>query len=155
MCEDQSRYALSLWETSLQCNDVSRWLGACPNWSLHVPCDLDSFGSRHAWGPWSCLPNQLISDHIDDIQWRSFLHYRSRLLTAAEAPTKFHSDQIIHRPIAPSKTLRDRMSRHLVKYSNGMLGTNICLTKKPLHIITEWWREWVRSEQQLHLVNTE
>ena len=33
-CRDQSRYAPSQWETSLQCNDVSHWLGAHLNWSL-------------------------------------------------------------------------------------------------------------------------
>ena len=33
----QSMYAPSQWETSLQCNDVSHWLGAYLNWSLaHV-----------------------------------------------------------------------------------------------------------------------
>ena len=31
---DQSRYAPSQWETSLQCNDVSHWLGAYLDWSL-------------------------------------------------------------------------------------------------------------------------
>ena len=31
---DQSRYAPSQWETSLQCNDVSHWLGAFLDWSL-------------------------------------------------------------------------------------------------------------------------
>ena len=31
---DQSRYASGQWETSLQCNDVSHWLGAYLDWSL-------------------------------------------------------------------------------------------------------------------------
>ena len=31
---DQSRYAPSQWETLLQCNDVSHWLGAYLDWSL-------------------------------------------------------------------------------------------------------------------------
>ena len=31
---DQFRYAPSQWETSLHCNDVSHWLGACIDWSL-------------------------------------------------------------------------------------------------------------------------
>ena len=31
---DQSRYAPNQWETSLQCNDVSHWLGAHLDWSL-------------------------------------------------------------------------------------------------------------------------
>ena len=33
---DQSRYAASQWETSLQCNDVSHWLSAYLNWSLFI-----------------------------------------------------------------------------------------------------------------------
>ena len=32
----QSRYAPSQWETLLQCNNVSHWLGAYLNWSLHI-----------------------------------------------------------------------------------------------------------------------
>ena len=32
---DQSRYAPSQWEMSLQCNNVSDWLGAYLDWSLH------------------------------------------------------------------------------------------------------------------------
>ena len=31
---DQSRFASSQWETSLQCNEVSHWLGAYLDWSL-------------------------------------------------------------------------------------------------------------------------
>ena len=37
---DQSRYVPSPWETSLQCNDVSHWLGAYLDWSLQVCCDI-------------------------------------------------------------------------------------------------------------------
>ena len=33
-CRDQSSYTPNQWETSLQCNDVSHWLGAYINWSL-------------------------------------------------------------------------------------------------------------------------
>ena len=33
---DQSRYVLSQWETSLQCNYVSHWLSAYLDWSLHI-----------------------------------------------------------------------------------------------------------------------
>ena len=33
---DQSSCAPSQWETSLQCNDVSHWLGAHLDWSLHM-----------------------------------------------------------------------------------------------------------------------
>ena len=33
-CRDQSRYAPSEWETSLQCNNVSHWLGTYLGWSL-------------------------------------------------------------------------------------------------------------------------
>ena len=33
---DQSKYAPSQWETSLQCNDVSHWLGANLDWSLYI-----------------------------------------------------------------------------------------------------------------------
>ena len=33
---DPSRYAPSQWETSLHCNDVSHWLGAYLDWSLHM-----------------------------------------------------------------------------------------------------------------------
>ena len=33
---DQSRYARSQWEASLQCNNVSHWLGAYLDWSLHI-----------------------------------------------------------------------------------------------------------------------
>ena len=36
MHREQSRYALSQWETSLQCNDVSQWLGAYLDWFLHA-----------------------------------------------------------------------------------------------------------------------
>ena len=32
---DQSRYALSQWEMSLQCNDISHWLSAYLDWSLY------------------------------------------------------------------------------------------------------------------------
>ena len=32
---DQSRYSPSQWETSLQCNDISHWLGTYLDWSLH------------------------------------------------------------------------------------------------------------------------
>ena len=35
-CRNQSRYVPSQWETSLQCNDVSHWLGAYLNRSLHM-----------------------------------------------------------------------------------------------------------------------
>ena len=31
---DQPRYAPSQWKTSLQCNDVSHWMGAYLDWSL-------------------------------------------------------------------------------------------------------------------------
>ena len=34
LSRDQSRYVPSQWETSLQCNDVSHWLGSCLDWSL-------------------------------------------------------------------------------------------------------------------------
>ena len=34
----QSRYAPCQWEASLQCNDVSHWLGAYLDWSLHGFC---------------------------------------------------------------------------------------------------------------------
>ena len=37
-CRDQSIYAPSQWETSLQCNNVSHWLGAELDWSL-ILCD--------------------------------------------------------------------------------------------------------------------
>ena len=33
-CRDQSRYVPSQWETSLQCYNVSHWLGAYQYWSL-------------------------------------------------------------------------------------------------------------------------
>ena len=36
---DQPRYAPSQWETSLQCNDVSHWLGAYLDWSLWYHLD--------------------------------------------------------------------------------------------------------------------
>ena len=36
MPRDQSRYVPGQWETSLQCNDVSHWLGAYLDWSLHA-----------------------------------------------------------------------------------------------------------------------
>ena len=32
--QDQSRYAPSQWEMSLQCNDISHWLSAYLDWSL-------------------------------------------------------------------------------------------------------------------------
>ena len=32
-CRDQSRYLPSQWETSLQCNDVSHWLGTYLDWT--------------------------------------------------------------------------------------------------------------------------
>ena len=35
---DQSWYALSQWETSLQCNDISHWLGAYLDWSQDMRC---------------------------------------------------------------------------------------------------------------------
>ena len=31
---DQSRYVPSQWEMSLQCNNVSHWLGVCLDWSM-------------------------------------------------------------------------------------------------------------------------
>ena len=37
MCREQSSYAPSQWEASLQCNDVSHWLDAYLDWSLDVP----------------------------------------------------------------------------------------------------------------------
>ena len=36
--------ALSEWETKLQCNVVSHWLGACTKWSLHVHMLFDVLG---------------------------------------------------------------------------------------------------------------
>ena len=33
---DQSRYAPNQWEMTLQCNDVSHWLGAYLDWSLFI-----------------------------------------------------------------------------------------------------------------------
>ena len=33
---DQSRYVPSQWETSLQCNDISHWLGEHLDWSLRL-----------------------------------------------------------------------------------------------------------------------
>ena len=38
-CRDHALYALSQWETTLQCNGVSHWLGAFTEWSL-VLCAL-------------------------------------------------------------------------------------------------------------------
>ena len=35
-CREQSGYAPSHWGTSLQCNDVSHWLGAYLDWSLQL-----------------------------------------------------------------------------------------------------------------------
>ena len=35
-CRDHFVYAPNQWETTLRCNVVSHWLGACTNWSLLV-----------------------------------------------------------------------------------------------------------------------
>ena len=40
---DQSGYAPGQWETSLQCNDVSHWLGAYLGWSLWRISDLRTY----------------------------------------------------------------------------------------------------------------
>ena len=40
---DQSRYSPSQWETSLQCNDVSHWLGAYLDWSLYTSLSTKVF----------------------------------------------------------------------------------------------------------------
>ena len=39
---NQARYAPSQWEMSLQCNDISHWLGAYLDWSLHVSCIVNT-----------------------------------------------------------------------------------------------------------------
>ena len=36
-CMDHSLYALSQWETALQCNTLSHWFGAYTEWSVHLP----------------------------------------------------------------------------------------------------------------------
>ena len=38
--KDQSRYAPCQWATSLHCNDVSHWLGAYLDWTLHFAKSL-------------------------------------------------------------------------------------------------------------------
>ena len=37
-CRDQSMNAPSQWETTLQCNVISHWLGAYTKWSLRCTC---------------------------------------------------------------------------------------------------------------------
>ena len=53
---DQCRYARSLWETSLQCNDVSQWLGAYIYWSLKMTYQVCKWRQywwiyRWSWDP--------------------------------------------------------------------------------------------------------
>ena len=52
---DQSRYASSQWETSLQCNDVSHWLGAYLDWSLAFLHYIDRDRSRYMPSQWETL----------------------------------------------------------------------------------------------------
>ena len=47
-CRADSRFAPSLWETALLCNDVSHWLGAnLESALLLIPCPLPSPGHQH------------------------------------------------------------------------------------------------------------
>ena len=52
MCRDHLVYAPSQWETTLQCNVVSHWLGAYTKWSLYVIHTVHDWSCEwcHGWG---------------------------------------------------------------------------------------------------------
>ena len=47
---DHFVYAPGQWETTLQCNVVSHWLGTFTKWSLHTIYDTVSYSYKH-WKP--------------------------------------------------------------------------------------------------------
>ena len=57
-CRDQSRYAPSQWEMSLQCNDISHWLGEYLDWSLLFTL----LGCRYTAAIMSVCAHQLVPD---------------------------------------------------------------------------------------------
>ena len=74
MRRDHFLYALSQWETMLQCNVVSHWLSACTKWSLH---ELTHWSLAvpyiHNWsGPTFIKPDQR-NPWIKDQLWNDLL----------------------------------------------------------------------------------
>ena len=70
MVRDDSRFALSHWETMLLCNDVSRWLGASLESALYyVRADF-----RFAPCQWEMLLLCNASSHWLVASWESALH---------------------------------------------------------------------------------
>ena len=63
---DQCRCAPSQWETSLQCNDVSHWLGAYLHWSLFI-----------MWATWITADG--LRKEVSEMIWK--LYVRSRQIS--------------------------------------------------------------------------
>ena len=79
-CRDQSRYVPSQWETSLQCNDVSYWLGANLDWSL-IWMAYQFTTRRHSNGYAISAPLVALTvAHVTMTWWRHQMEIFSALL---------------------------------------------------------------------------
>ena len=75
---DHFVYAPRQWETTLQCNVVSHWLGACTEWSLYTPITRPWEGDM-----WCIFLAQCM---LYSLTWR--MQYPVRLGRLAHVPSK-------------------------------------------------------------------
>ena len=83
---DQSRYVPSQWEMSLQCNDISHWLGTYLDWSLVIWCCHSHLRSFATPPPRVAVRRREVIRHADGRGWekmekvefRNFLSITSR-----------------------------------------------------------------------------
>ena len=82
ICRDQSRYVPSQWEMSLDCNDVSHWLGTYLGWSLH----------RYAPIQWE------LSLHCNDVShWLgTYLVWSLHRYAPSQWETSLHCNDVSH-----------------------------------------------------------
>ena len=83
-CRDQFVNAPSQWETTLQCNVVSYWLGAYTQWSLQLWYAIALRRTHHKPEAIACLlvntlesdDNDTASSQIDKFSWHPILRYQ-------------------------------------------------------------------------------
>ena len=86
---DQPKYAPSQWEPSLQCNDVSHWVGAYLDWFLQGPVMQKAFPcyditiTRNTYRVWLC--DVFLSQHVLLISFR-LIHWQGSTYPIARWP---------------------------------------------------------------------
>ena len=83
---DQSRYAPNQSEMSLQCNDISHWLGAFLDWSLEQSKPPGDYQAETHWQHW-CQNKQ----HFYDISWHKWIWNWIKLFRKCKPKFGFHT----------------------------------------------------------------